>query len=78
MGDGRDTAKLAELIERHEVTSFMGIPTIVSDLLHHHHNGGFDASSLRVVIASGAPVTDDLLKLSLIHISEPTRLLSSG
>ncbi len=61
MGDGSDTAKLAELIETEKVTSFMGIPTIVSDLLHKHHQDQFDANSLRVVVASGAPVTDELL-----------------
>lgn len=76
MGDGRHTAKLAELIERHKVTSFMGIPTIVSDLLHHHHNGSFDASSLRVVIASGAPVTDDLLKR--FQAQWPTTAVATG
>ena len=62
MGDGRNIAALAELIEQQGVTSFMGIPTIISDLLEHHQNTDFDATSLRVVIASGAPVTDDLLK----------------
>ena len=62
MGDGRNVTALAEIIEQQNVTSFMGSPTIVSDLLHHHQNVDFDATSLRVVIASGAPVTDDLLK----------------
>ena len=61
MGDGSDTSKLAELIETQKVSSFMGIPTIVSDLLHKHQQDHFDATSLRVVVASGAPVTDELL-----------------
>lgn len=61
MGDGGDTDGLANLIETQNVTSFMGIPTIVSDLLHKHQDDPFDATSLRVVVASGAPVTDKLL-----------------
>ena len=61
MGDGSNPSKLAELIETQKVSSFMGIPTIVSDLLDKHQQDQFDASSLRVVVASGAPVTDELL-----------------
>ena len=61
MGDASDTAGLAKLIEKQRVTSFMGIPTIISDLLHKHRDDPFDATSLRVVVASGAPVTDELL-----------------
>ncbi len=61
MGDGSNTAGLARLIETQNVTSFMGIPTIVSDLLDEHQRHPFDATSLRVVVASGAPVTDELL-----------------
>ncbi len=62
VGDARETAELSTLIENHGVTMFMGIPTIVSDLLHLHDREGADHSSLRLVVVSGAPVTDELLE----------------
>lgn len=62
VGDARDTHALSSLIENHGVTMFMGIPTIVSDLLHLHARESVDHSSLRLVVVSGAPVTDELLE----------------
>ena len=61
VGDASDTRAIAQLIAEEHVTMFMGIPTIVSDLLLLHVATAFDASSLRVVVTSGAPVTPELI-----------------
>ncbi|MDG2113312.1 MAG: AMP-binding protein [Actinomycetota bacterium] len=61
LGDARDTQAISDLIESERVTMFMGIPTIVSDLLTLHEQGDCDHSSLRLVVVSGAPVTEELL-----------------
>ena len=61
VGDARDTRAIAQLIAQEHVTMFMGIPTIVSDLLLLHTDTSFDASSLRAVVTSGAPVTPELI-----------------
>ncbi len=62
LGDARDTRGISDLIERERVSTFMGIPTIVSDLLELRERSSVDHSSLRLVVVSGAPVTEDLLR----------------
>lgn len=65
LGDARDTGGISALIEGQRVSMFMGIPTIVSDLLALHERPQLsvpDHSSLRCVVVSGAPVTADLLE----------------
>ena len=61
LGDARDTQAISDLIESEGVTMFMGIPTIVSDLLDLHQRSRCDHSTLRLVVVSGAPVTAELL-----------------
>lgn len=69
VGDARDTHAISRLIEDTGVTMFMGIPTIVSDLLalHEADTPSPIHSSLRCVVVSGAPVTDELLQRFTTH-----------
>jgi acyl-CoA synthetase (AMP-forming)/AMP-acid ligase II len=76
MGEARNTREIADIIENQKVTTFMGIPTIVSDLLHLHNQQDWDATSLRVVLASGAPVTAELI--NRFHEQWPNALAATG
>ena len=76
MGEARNTREIASIIENQKVTTFMGIPTIVSDLLHLHDREEWDATSLRVVLASGAPVTAELI--NRFHEQWPNTLAATG
>ena len=51
-----------ELIGRHRVTTFVGVPTLMSRILDSPSFGDFDMSSLTTVGFGGAPVSPDLAR----------------
>ena len=56
-----DPAAVLQLIERHRVTVFEGVPTMYVTLLHADA-GGVDVSSLRMCISGGAALPVEVLK----------------
>lgn len=62
LGDARFVDQVHQLIEREQITTFMAIPTMVTDLLDLQARSPRDMSSLSVVVVSGAPVTPDLIE----------------
>ena len=57
-----DPLKALELIEREQVTNFVGVPTQSWDLLEHPRFSDFDTSSLVSVGGGGAPAPPELVK----------------
>jgi long-chain acyl-CoA synthetase len=51
-----------ELIERHGVTVFEGVPTMYAALLNHPERERFDVSSLRLCVAGGAALPVEVLR----------------
>ncbi|NNE72666.1 MAG: acyl--CoA ligase, partial [Acidimicrobiales bacterium] len=51
-----------ELIEREKVSTFVGVPTMVQDLIQCPEFDQFDTSSLSAVGGGGAPAAPDLVK----------------
>ena len=51
-----------ELIERHQVTSFVGVPTQSWDLIEHPKFSSFDTSSLASIGGGGAPAPPKLVQ----------------
>ncbi|MDH3705975.1 MAG: acyl--CoA ligase [Acidimicrobiia bacterium] len=51
-----------ELVERERVTNFVGVPTMVQDVLECPDFDRFDTSSLKSVGGGGAPAAPDLVK----------------
>jgi long-chain acyl-CoA synthetase len=57
-----DPDRALELIEREQVTNFVGVPTQSWDLLESPRFAEFDTSSLRSVGGGGAPAPPELVK----------------
>lgn len=57
-----DPADALELIERHQITRWAAVPTMVSRLLEHPDVQTRDVRSLRSLTVGGAPVHAELLK----------------
>jgi long-chain acyl-CoA synthetase len=57
-----DPRRALELIEAEKVSSFVGVPTMVQDLLECPDFDKFDTSSLKGVGGGGAPAAPDLVK----------------
>ncbi len=57
-----DPERALELIDREQVTNFVGVPTQSWDLLASPRFGEFDTSSLRGVGGGGAPAPPELVK----------------
>jgi fatty-acyl-CoA synthase len=55
-------AAALELIERHKVTVHYGVPTVFITEMREADRPKRDLSSLRIGIAAGAPVSDDLVR----------------
>lgn len=51
-----DPLEALRLIEKHKITSFGGVPTVVRSLLEHPQLKDFDISSLGAISQGGAPV----------------------
>ena len=56
-----DPEQALELIQRHQVTRFVGVPTQVWDLMESPRFGDFDTSSLSLVGGGGAPAPPALV-----------------
>jgi long-chain acyl-CoA synthetase len=56
-----DPERALELIERHKVTSFVGVPTQSWDMLEHPNFSKYDTSSLLAVGGGGAPAPPKLV-----------------
>lgn len=60
--DAFDGGATLDLIERHRVTVQYGIPTLFVTELYEQSRSPREVSSLRLGIAAGAPVSDDLVR----------------
>jgi long-chain acyl-CoA synthetase len=56
-----EPGKALEIIERDHVTSFAGVPTMYSALLHHPDRDKFDVSSLDLCVSGGSAMPVELL-----------------
>ena len=54
-----DPLEALRLIEKHKITAFGGVPTVVRSLLEHPQLKEFDISSLVAISQGGAPVAPD-------------------
>jgi long-chain acyl-CoA synthetase len=57
-----DPGKVLEVIERDRATTFGGVPTMYSALLHHPEREQFDVSSLDLCVSGGAPMPVETLR----------------
>lgn len=60
--DGQDPRGTLELARRHGATVHCGVPTLFARELRHIQDRGGAPATLRVCLASGAPVRDDLAR----------------
>jgi long-chain acyl-CoA synthetase len=56
-----DPDRALEIVERDEVSVFMGVPTMYNALLNHPDRARFDVSSLRLCVSGGASLPMELL-----------------
>jgi long-chain acyl-CoA synthetase len=54
--------KVLEVIQRDKATTFGGVPTMYSALLHHEERGDYDVSSLELCVSGGAALPVEVLK----------------
>jgi long-chain acyl-CoA synthetase len=57
-----DAGKALEIIQRDQVTTFLGVPTMYGALLNHPDRERFDASSLDLCVSGGAAMPVEVLK----------------
>ncbi|HZW76040.1 MAG TPA: AMP-binding protein, partial [Caldimonas sp.] len=57
-----DPGHALEVIERHRVTVFEGVPTMYAALLHHSERARFDVGTLRICVSGGAALAVELLR----------------
>ena len=57
-----DAGRALELVARHRVTTFMGVPTSYQRMAEHPTFAGADLTSLRYVVVGGAPMPEELLR----------------
>jgi long-chain acyl-CoA synthetase len=57
-----DPAKALEIIQRDDVTIFMGVPTMYGAMLHAPEREGADLSTLRLCVSGGASLPLDLMR----------------
>jgi long-chain acyl-CoA synthetase len=57
-----DPSKALEIIERDRVTTFEGVPTMFSAMLHVPDGEPFDASSLRTCVSGGAAMPVEVMR----------------
>jgi acyl-CoA synthetase (AMP-forming)/AMP-acid ligase II len=53
---------LLEAVQRHRVTTLLGVPFIYNAILNHPDLGRYDLSSLRLLMAGGAPSSPTLIR----------------
>lgn len=49
-----------ELIERHKVTHWIAVPAMIIGLLNHPERGGYDLSSLEVILTGGSKLNPEI------------------
>ena len=57
-----EPGKVLEVIQRDRVTTFGGVPTMYTALLHHPERDRFDASSLDLCVAGGSALPVEVLR----------------
>ena len=57
-----DPATVLEVVQRDRVTTFGGVPTMFSALLHHPGREGFDTSSLTLCVSGGSALPVEVLR----------------
>ena len=57
-----EPAKALEIIQRDEVTTFAGVPTMYTALLHHPERGDYDTSSLDLSVSGGSAMPVEVLR----------------
>jgi long-chain acyl-CoA synthetase len=57
-----DPGQALDIIQRHRVTVFEGVPTMYAALLHHPDRDRYDLSSLQVCVSGGAALPVELLR----------------
>ncbi len=57
-----DPTALMALVERHQVTRLLAVPTIFNAVLHSRERSRYDLSSLRQLIIGGSPASPDLVR----------------
>jgi long-chain acyl-CoA synthetase len=57
-----DPGQALDVIQRHRVTVFEGVPTMYAALLHHPDRDRYDLSSLQVCVSGGAALPVELLR----------------
>jgi long-chain acyl-CoA synthetase len=57
-----EPAKALELIQRDKVTTFAGVPTMYTALLHHPERGDYDTSSLDLSVSGGSAMPVEVLR----------------
>ena len=60
--DELEASTALDLVQRHGVTVQYGIPTLFVTEIHEQRRSPRDISSLRLGVAAGAPVSDDLIR----------------
>jgi fatty-acyl-CoA synthase len=73
--DEFDAAGTLDLVQRHRVTVQYGIPTLFVTELHEQRKAPRDLSTLRLGVAAGAPMAEDLMKEVQKHLC-PTLLVA--
>ncbi len=57
-----DPTKVLEVIQRDGATTFGGVPTMYSALLHHPHRGNYDVSTLELCVSGGSALPVEVLR----------------
>jgi len=57
-----EPAKALEIIQRDKVTTFAGVPTMYTALLHHPDRGDYDTSSLDLSVSGGSAMPVEVLR----------------
>lgn len=57
-----DAGKALDVIGRHRVTVFQGVPTMYAGMLHHPDAGDHDVSTLRVCVSGGSAMPVEVMK----------------
>jgi long-chain acyl-CoA synthetase len=57
-----EPGKVLEVIERDRATTFGGVPTMYSALLHHPERERYDTGSLNLCVSGGAPLPVEVLR----------------
>jgi long-chain acyl-CoA synthetase len=57
-----DPGKALEIVQRDKVTTFLGVPTMYTAMLHHDDHESFDTSSLDLCVSGGAAMPVEILR----------------